>query len=59
MQPEKQKKPPIREILALVFMASGFLSLIAGIACVFAPEIAAIVGGAILLIGGIVVDWRG
>lgn len=58
MQPEKQKKPP-REILALVFMASGFLSLIAGIACVFAPEIAAIVGGAILLIGGIVVDWRG
>lgn len=57
MQPEKQKK--LREILALVFMASGFLSLIAGIACVFAPEIAAIVGGAILLIGGIVVDWRG
>lgn len=54
-----KEKLPIREILAVLFMTSGLISLIAGVAFVFSPGIAAIVGGAILLVGGIVVDWRG
>lgn len=44
-----------REKTGVVFMAVGFVSLVAGIAFI-SPPLAAIVGGALLLAGGVVID---
>lgn len=46
-----------REHVGLVFMAVGFACLIAGVAAHFSPAMAAMVGGGLLLVAGVAIDW--
>ena len=45
-----------RELVGLAFMAVGFVCLMVGIAAHFSPAVAAMVGGALLLAAGVVID---
>ena len=45
-----------REHLGLAFMVAGFACLTAGVAVHFSPAVAAMVGGALLLVAGVAID---
>ena len=45
-----------RELVGLAFMVVGFVCLMAGIAAHFSPAVAAMVGGALLLVAGVAID---
>lgn len=46
-----------REHVGLAFMVVGFACLTAGVAAHFSPAVAAIVGGGLLLVAGVAIDW--
>ena len=54
-EPIQQPDISAREKAGLAMMATGFAALVGGIACI-SPPWAAIVGGALLLAAGIIVD---
>jgi|ThiBioDrversion2_1041553.scaffolds.fasta_scaffold263126_1 hypothetical protein len=48
-----------REHIGAAFMGVGFVSLVAGVAVAVSPAYAAIVGGGLMLLAGIVIDRMG
>lgn len=42
--------------VGLAFMATGFVSLVAGVALHFSPSTAAMVAGGLLLVAGVAID---